>query len=84
MKRARAFTGTYPALVTPFKNGAVAFDELRQLIELQIKAGIDGLVPVGTTGESPTVDNTEHLEIIRATIEAVRGRGAVIAGTRSK
>ncbi len=83
MKRRRPFTGTYTALITPFKDGAVAFDELRQLIELQIKGGIDGLVPVGTTGESPTVDNAEHIEIIRTTIEAVRGRVPVIAGTGS-
>jgi len=83
MKRRRSFTGSYTALVTPFKNGAVAYDELRQLIEFQIKGGIDGLVPVGTTGESPTVDNAEHLEIIRFTIEVARGRVPVIAGTGS-
>jgi 4-hydroxy-tetrahydrodipicolinate synthase len=83
MKRRRIFTGSYTALVTPFKNGAVAFDELRHLIELQIKGGIDGVVPVGTTGESPTVDNDEHIEIIRSTIETVRGRIPVIAGTGS-
>jgi 4-hydroxy-tetrahydrodipicolinate synthase len=83
MKRRRIFTGSYTALVTPFKNGAVAFDDLRQLIEFQIKGGIDGLVPVGTTGESPTVDNAEHLEVIRITIEAARGRVPVIAGTGS-
>ncbi len=83
MKRRRNFTGTYTALVTPFKNGAVAFDELRQFIEFQIKGGIDGLVPVGTTGESPTVDNEEHLEIIRVTVEAAKGRVPVIAGTGS-
>lgn len=82
MKR-RLFTGSYTALVTPFKNDAVAYDELRQLIEFQIKGGIDGLVPVGTTGESPTVDNSEHLEIIRTTIEVARGRVPVIAGTGS-
>ena len=57
--------------------------ELRQLVELQIKGGIDGLVPVGTTGESPTVDNAEHLEVIRTTVEAARGRVPVIAGTGS-
>ena len=83
MKRRRLFTGSYTALVTPFKDGAVAFDELKKLIEFQIKGGIDGLVPVGTTGESPTVDNAEHLEIIRFTVEAARGRVPVIAGTGS-
>jgi 4-hydroxy-tetrahydrodipicolinate synthase len=81
--KSRPFTGAYTALVTPFQNGAVAYDELRRLIEFQIKGGIDGLVPVGTTGESPTVDHEEHLEIIRATIETVRGRVPVIAGTGS-
>jgi len=83
MKRRSIFTGTYTALVTPFKNGAVAFDELPRFIEFQIKGGVDGLVPVGTTGESPTVDNAEHLAIIRSTIEVVRGRVPVIAGTGS-
>ena len=83
MKRRSNFTGTYTALITPFKNGAVAFDELKKLIEFQIKGGVDGLVPFGTTGESPTVDNAEHLEIIRSTVEAVRGRVPVIAGTGS-
>ncbi len=83
MKRRRPFTGTYTALVTPFHDGEVAYDELRHLIEFQIRGGIDGLVPVGTTGESPTVDHEEHLEIIRCTIEAVRDRVPVIAGTGS-
>lgn len=83
MKRRRPFTGTYTALVTPFRHGAIAFDELRQLVEFQIRGGISGLVPVGTTGESPTVDHEEHLDIIRCTIEAVRGRVPVIAGTGS-
>lgn len=81
--KSRPFTGTYTAIVTPFKQGAVAYDELRRLIEFQIKGGISGLVPVGTTGESPTVDHDEHLEIIRHTIETVRGRVPVIAGTGS-
>ena len=79
----RRFTGTYTALVTPFRRGAVAYGELRKLVEFQIKAGISGLVPVGTTGESPTVDHVEHLDIIRATIDAARGRVPVIAGTGS-
>ena len=83
MKRLRPFTGSYTALVTPFRRGAVAYDELRKLVEFQIKSGIDGLVPVGTTGESPTVTHEEHLEIIRSTIAATRGRVPVIAGTGS-
>jgi 4-hydroxy-tetrahydrodipicolinate synthase len=83
MNRSRTFTGTYTALVTPFQRGAVAYDELRKLVNTQIKAGISGLVPVGTTGESPTVTHEEHNDIIRATIEAANGRVPVIAGTGS-
>src|SRR5882757_1947418 len=83
MNRPRTFTGTYTALVTPFRRGAVAYDELKKLVEVQVKAGISGLVPVGTTGESPTVTHEEHLDIIRATIAAARGRVPVIAGTGS-
>lgn len=83
MKSSRPFTGTITALVTPFKNGAVAYDDLRALVNFQIKSGIDGIVSVGTTGESPTLDHEEHLDVIRATIEAARGRTPVIAGTGS-
>ena len=79
----RRFTGTYTALVTPFRRGTVAYGELRKLVEYQIKGGISGLVPVGTTGESPTVTHEEHLAIIRCTIAAARGRVPVIAGTGS-
>src|SRR5262245_42635857 len=79
----RPFTGAITALVTPFQRGAVAYDELRTLVDWQIKQGINGLVPVGTTGESPTVDYEEHLDIIRCTIEQTRGRVPVIAGTGS-
>ena len=83
MNRPRPFTGTYTALVTPFRRGVVAYDELCKLVETQIKAGISGLVSVGTTGESPTVTHEEHLDIIRCTIQASRGRVPVIAGTGS-
>ncbi|MBI2812769.1 MAG: 4-hydroxy-tetrahydrodipicolinate synthase [Opitutae bacterium] len=83
MNRPRTFTGTYTALVTPFRHGAVAYAELRRLVESQIKAGISGLVPVGTTGESPTVSHIEHMDIVRCAIEAARGRVPVIAGTGS-
>lgn len=83
MNRSRIFTGTYTAIVTPFRGGAVAYDELRKLVNFQIKGGISGLVPVGTTGESPTVSHEEHLDIIRCTIDAARGRVPVIAGTGS-
>jgi 4-hydroxy-tetrahydrodipicolinate synthase len=79
----RPLTGALTALVTPLKNDAVAFNDLRKLVEAQIKAGIHGLVPVGTTGESPTLSNDEHLGVIRAVIEYARGRLPVIAGTGS-
>jgi 4-hydroxy-tetrahydrodipicolinate synthase len=83
MNRSRVFTGTYTAIVTPFRGGAVAFDELRKFVNFQIRGGVSGLVPVGTTGESPTVNNEEHLDTIRCTIDAARGRVPVIAGTGS-
>ncbi len=79
----RPLTGTITALVTPFKNQAVAYDDLRKLVEFQIKSGINGLVPVGTTGESPTLSHEEHLDVVRAVIEMARGRVPVIAGTGS-
>jgi 4-hydroxy-tetrahydrodipicolinate synthase len=79
----RPLTGTITALVTPFRSQAVAYDDLAKLVEAQIKGGIDGIVPVGTTGESPTLSHDEHLEVIRATVAAVRGRVPVIAGTGS-
>jgi 4-hydroxy-tetrahydrodipicolinate synthase len=83
MNRLRPFTGTYTALVTPFQRGQVAYGELSKLVDFQIRAGISGLVPVGTTGESPTVSHEEHLDVIRGTIAAARGRVPVIAGTGS-
>jgi len=83
MNRPRSFTGTYTAIVTPFRRGAVAYDELKKLVNFQIRGGISGLVPVGTTGESPTVSHEEHLDVIRCTIETTRGRVPVIAGTGS-
>ena len=79
----RPLTGTITALVTPFKNHEVAYRDLEKLVEHQIKGGINGLVPVGTTGESPTVSHEEHLDVIRAVIGAVHGRVPVIAGTGS-
>jgi len=83
MNRPRIFTGTYTAIVTPFRRDTVAYDELKKLVNFQIKGGISGLVPVGTTGESPTVSPEEHLDIIRCTVESARGRVPVIAGTGS-
>ncbi len=79
----RPLTGAITALVTPFRHQSVAYDDLRKLVEFQIKSGINGLVPVGTTGESPTLDHEEHLDVIRAVIADARGRVPVIAGTGS-
>lgn len=79
----RPLTGTITALVTPFRKQAVAFDDFAKLIEAQIKGGIDGIVPVGTTGESPTLSHDEHMDVIRAAVAASRGRVPVIAGTGS-
>jgi 4-hydroxy-tetrahydrodipicolinate synthase len=79
----RPFTGTITALVTPFRNQKVAFDDLSRLVEYQIKSGINGLVPVGTTGESPTLSHEEHMDVVRAVIADARGRIPVIAGTGS-
>jgi len=76
------FEGAYTAIVTPFnRDGSVDFGKLRDLIELQIKNGIDGIVPVGTTGESPTLDYEEHEKVVEASVETARKRIKVIAGT---
>jgi 4-hydroxy-tetrahydrodipicolinate synthase len=79
----RPLTGTLTALVTPFRRQEVAYDELHSLVEFQIKAGIDGLVPMGSTGESATLSHGEHMDVVRCVIEAARGRTAVVAGTGS-
>ena len=75
------FEGTHTAIITPFKDGQVDEVAFRQLIEKQIEGGVQGIVPVGTTGESPTLDPDEHLEVIRIAVDAVAGRIKVIAGT---
>ena len=81
MKSKRLFAGTYTALVTPFRNGPIDFAALKRLVQAQIRAGVDGVVPVGTTGESPTLDYDEHIEVIERTVEYANGRILVIAGT---
>jgi len=76
------FEGAYTALVTPFHtDGSVDYDKLRELVELQIAGGIDGIVPVGTTGESPTLTMEEHGKVIRTVIEAAAKRVKIIAGS---
>ncbi len=76
------FQGAYTALITPFqRDGSVDYGKLRELVEFQIAGGIDGLVPVGTTGESPTLEVEEHLEVIRVVAETAARRIKVVAGT---
>jgi len=77
------FEGSYVAIVTPFKDGEVDYAALEKLIEMHVENGTCGLVPCGTTGESPTVSYAEHKEIIRFVIEKAAGRIPVIAGTGS-
>jgi len=75
------FTGTYTAIVTPFHNGEIDADAFRRLVRDQIRAGVDGIVPVGTTGESPTLDYEEHLEVISYAVEFADRKLKVIAGS---
>src|ERR1051325_10157918 len=75
------FTGVITAIVTPFRRGAVDEDALRNLVEDQIANGVDGIVPVGTTGESPTLSYEEHVQVIQKAIEFAAGKVKVLAGT---
>src|ERR1035437_11113397 len=75
------FTGTYTAIVTPFKNGKLDVPALERLIKWKIKGGVGGIVPVGTTGESPTVDYEEHVHIIERSVAFGGGKIKVLAGT---
>lgn len=77
------FTGAYTALITPFRQGKLDETALVDLINWQIDQGIHGLVPVGTTGESPTLTKEEHLKVIEITVATAAGRVPVIAGTGS-
>ena len=77
------FKGSYPALVTPFKDGAVDMDTLKKLVDWHVAEGSHGLVPVGTTGESPTLSHAEHGQVIAAVVKAAAGRVPVIAGAGS-
>jgi len=79
----RPLTGTLTALVTPFRHEMVAYDDLRALVNFQIKCGIDGLVPAGSTGESATLSHEEHMEVVRCVIDAAARRVPVVAGTGS-
>ncbi|SHL40445.1 4-hydroxy-tetrahydrodipicolinate synthase [Roseovarius litoreus] len=77
------FKGSFPALVTPFKNGELDLDTLKKLVEWHIGEGSHGLVPVGTTGESPTLTHEEHETVVEEVVRAVAGRVPVIAGAGS-
>ncbi|MCK0150225.1 4-hydroxy-tetrahydrodipicolinate synthase [Marivita sp. S6314] len=77
------FKGSMPALITPFKNGSVDFDALKRLVEWHVDQGSHGLVPVGTTGESPTLSHEEHEQVVTCVVDAAAGRIPVIAGAGS-
>lgn len=77
------FKGVITALVTPFRDGAVDVDSFVELVERQIDSGVDGVVPVGTTGESAVLSHAEHEKVVALCVEAVAGRAKVIAGAGS-
>jgi len=78
-----SFRGSFTALVTPFKNGALDEKAFRDLVEWQIAEGTNGLVPVGTTGESPTLSHDEHKQVVEWCVDQVDGRVPVVAGAGS-
>ena len=75
-----SFRGSFTALVTPFKNGTLDEMAFRDLVEWQIGEGTNGLVPVGTTGESPTLSHDEHKQVVEWCVDQTRGRVPVVAG----
>ena len=75
------FTGTYTAIVTPFRDGKIDEAALQRLVQFQVKGGVDGIVPVGTTGESPTLDYDEHIRVVEVAVKVAAGRIRVIAGS---
>jgi 4-hydroxy-tetrahydrodipicolinate synthase len=77
------FEGAYTALVTPMRGDGIDVDALERIVEEQIAGGIDGLVPCGTTGESPTLSHEEHLQVVEVVVRAARGRVPVLAGAGS-
>src|SRR5215813_12535013 len=79
----QTFQGSFVAMVTPFRNGKVDEAKLRELVEFHVSNGTDGLIPCGTTGESPTLSHDEHKRVVEIVIEAARKRLHVIAGTGS-
>ncbi len=81
--KGKQFSGLTVAIVTPFRNGEVDYAGLRKLVDWHVSQGTDGLAPVGTTGESPTVDHEEHEKVIAAVVEQAAGRLKVTPGTGS-
>lgn len=79
----RTFQGSLVALVTPFRDGRIDEAKLRELVEFHVTHGTDGLVPCGTTGESPTLSHDEHKRVVEIVVEQARGRIPVVAGTGS-
>ncbi|MDZ4290009.1 MAG: 4-hydroxy-tetrahydrodipicolinate synthase [Prosthecobacter sp.] len=77
------FAGTHTAIVTPFRNDQIDEEALRKLVDFQFDNGVTGVVPCGTTGESPTLDHDEHERVIKLTVEYAKDRGIVMAGTGS-
>jgi 4-hydroxy-tetrahydrodipicolinate synthase len=77
------FAGAMVALITPFRDGQVDFETLDEILEFQLEGGIDGIVPVGTTGESPTLSHEEHKKVIERVVKTVAGQVPVIAGAGS-
>lgn len=76
-----SFRGTYTAIITPFHEGKIDVATFKKLVDFQVAGGVTGIVPMGTTGESPTVDMDEHKEVIRLAVEFAAGRIEVVAGT---
>jgi 4-hydroxy-tetrahydrodipicolinate synthase len=77
------FTGAFVALVTPFQDGEVDFRTLDELVDFQLESGIDGIVPVGTTGECPTLSHEEHKQVVERVVKAAGGQVPVIGGAGS-
>ncbi|MGH7263507.1 MAG: 4-hydroxy-tetrahydrodipicolinate synthase [Candidatus Rokuibacteriota bacterium] len=79
----RTFQGSLVAMVTPFRDGRIDEAKLRELVEFHVQSGTDGIIPCGTTGESPTLSHEEHKRVVEVVIEAAAGRIPIVAGTGS-
>src|SRR5512144_2185049 len=83
MTGVRMFSGSMPAIITPFRDGQIDIEALERLVDFQITNGVSGVVPCGSTGESATLTHGEHAEVVRLVVKAARGRVPVIAGSGS-